>query len=121
MVLLKQVASYLAMPIFVVDEHGALTYYNEAAEALLGNRYEETGPLALDDWAAMFTPTDPQGQPIPPEELPIALAVRHRRPAQDTLWILGLDGVTRRLSMTAIPLQGPDERLIGAVAVFWEG
>ena len=120
-VLLKQVASYLSMPIFLVDEDGALVYYNEAAEALLGNRYEETGQLPLEQWGTMFTPTDAQGSPIPPDELPLALAVHHRRPAQETFWILGLDGVTRRLSVTAIPLQTHDERLLGAVALFWEG
>lgn len=121
MVLLKQVASYLAMPIIVVDEGGAIVYYNEAAEALLGNRYEETGPKPLDEWGMMFTPTDPRGEPIPAEELPLAVAIRDGRPTQDTIWILGLDGVTRRLIITAIPLQGPDGRLLGAVALFWEG
>ena len=106
MVLLKQVASYLAMPIFVVDAEGALVYYNEPAEELLGHRYEETGQLSLELWGRLWTPTDADGEPLPPERLTVAIAVRERRPTQDTLWIRGLDGVTRRLTITAIPLHG---------------
>ena len=44
-VLLRQVAGYLATPLFFVDEDGNLEYYNEPAEALLGHRYEETGQM----------------------------------------------------------------------------
>jgi len=36
LILMKQVASYLATPIFLVDRAGTLLYYNEPAEALLG-------------------------------------------------------------------------------------
>ncbi|MGH9035773.1 MAG: PAS domain-containing protein, partial [Acidimicrobiia bacterium] len=83
MVLLKQVASYLAMPIFVVDAEGALVYYNEPAEELLGYRYEETGQLPLESWGQMWTPTDAQGDPLAPERLPVAIAAREHRPALD--------------------------------------
>jgi PAS domain S-box-containing protein len=120
MVLLKQVASYLAMPIFVVDAEGALVYYNEPAEELLGHRYEETGQLPLENWGRLWTPTDSQGESLPPERLPVAVAIQEHRPAQDTFWIRGLDGVTRRLTVTAIPLNGRTSELLGALAIFWE-
>ena len=120
MVLLKQVASYLAMPIFVVDAEGALLYYNEPAEALLGNRYEETGQLPLETWGRLWTPTDSAGEPLPPESLPLAIALRERRPAQETIWIQGLDGVTRRITITAIPIDGRTSEVLGALAIFWE-
>ena len=120
MVLLKQVASYLAMPIFVVDAEGALVYYNEPAEELLGHRYEETGQLPLETWGRLWTPTDAQGEPLPPERLPLGIAVRERRPSQETMWIRGLDGVTRRITITAIPLDGRTSELLGALAFFWE-
>ncbi|MDQ3943842.1 MAG: PAS domain-containing protein [Actinomycetota bacterium] len=120
MVLLKQVASYLAMPIFVVDAEGALEYYNEPAEDLLGRRYEEAGQLPLDLWGRMWTPTDSGGEPLPPDRLPLAIAVRERRPSQETLWIQGSDGVTRRIMITAIPINGRTSELIGALAIFWE-
>lgn len=120
MVLLKQVASYLAMPIFVVDAEGALVYYNEPAEILLGRRYEETEQFPLERWGRLWTPTDADGEPLPPERLPLAVAVRERRPSQETLWIQGLDGVTRRITITAIPIDGRTSELLGALAIFWE-
>jgi PAS domain S-box-containing protein len=120
MVLLKQVASYLAMPIFVVDAEGALVYYNEPAEELLGHRYEEAGQLPLDLWGRLWTPTDSDGEPLPPERLGVAIAAREHRPAQDTLWIRGLDGVTRRITITAIPIDGRTSEHLGALAIFWE-
>jgi PAS domain-containing protein len=36
LILMTQVASYLATPIFVVDPNGDLVYFNEPAEQLLG-------------------------------------------------------------------------------------
>jgi PAS domain-containing protein len=121
MLLLRQVASYLAMPMFVVDADGELVYYNEPAEALLGRRYEETGQMPMEVWGTIFTPTDSDGQPLPPEQLPLAMAVQRRHPTQGSFWILGLDGVTRRLVVSAIPLDDSDGRPLGAVAIFWEG
>ena len=120
MVLLKQVASYLAMPIFVVDAEGALVYYNEPAENLLGHRYEETGQLPLEQWGRLWTPTDSRGDPLSPDRLALGIAVRERRPTQETIWIRGLDGVTRRITVTAIPINGRASEFIGALAIFWE-
>jgi hypothetical protein len=34
--------------------------------------------------------------------------------------IQGLDGVPRRIAVTAFPLEGQGERHLGAVAIFWE-
>ena len=81
LILMKQLASYLAMPIFLVDPAGTLLYYNEPAEALLGQRYDETGEMALDVWGKVFVPTDRDGTPLSPEELPLAVAVA-RAPAR---------------------------------------
>ncbi len=120
MVLLKQVASYLAMPIFVVDAASSLVYYNEPAEELLGHRYEETEQMPLELWGRLWTPTDAQGDPLSPERLSLAVAVRERRPTQETLWIRGLDGVSRRITVTAIPISGRDSELLGGLAIFWE-
>ena len=119
-VLLRQVAGYLATPMFVVDEDGTLEYYNEPAELLLGHRYEETGQMALEEWGRLWAPTHPDGRPMDPEELPLAVAVRDRKPAQATLSIRGLDGVDRSLLVTALPLESSDGAHLGAVAIFWE-
>ena len=38
-ILMRQLASYLAVPIFLVDPAGNLIFYNEPAERLLGRRF----------------------------------------------------------------------------------
>ena len=120
MILVRQLASYLAMPIFVVDPEGTLVFYNEPAESLLGRRFEETGEMPMSEWSTIFEPTDETGVPIAPNEVPLAIALTERRPAHRGLWIRGLDNVQRHLEVTGFPLIGQANRYLGAVAIFWE-
>lgn len=69
-ILARHLAEHLAMPMFIVDPQGELLYYNEPAEALLGLRYNETGPLPAQEWSTIFQPMDREGRPIQPESLP---------------------------------------------------
>ena len=120
MILMRQVASYLAMPIFIVDCDGTLVFYNEPAEVLLGLRYDETGEMAMQEWGTVFVPTDADGNSLAPEQLPLAVALREHRPAHGEFFITALDGQAHGLSVTAFPLIGQHERQLGAVALFWE-
>ena len=120
MILVRQLASYLAMPIFIVDPQGTLVFYNEPAESILGRRFEETGEMPIDEWSTIFLPTDEAGKLIAPEELPLAIALAERRPAHRALWIWGLDKVQRHLEVTSFPLIGQAKRYLGAIAIFWE-
>lgn len=119
-ILMRQLAGYLVMPMFLADPIGNLLFYNEPAEALLGRRFDEIGPMGLEVWSTIFKPTDDNGAPIPPDEVPLVVALQHRRPVHSTLHITGLDGVARRLEVTAFPLIGQGNRHLGAVAMFWE-
>jgi PAS domain-containing protein len=120
MILMRQLASYLAMPIFLVDPAGNLLFYNEPAEALLGHRYEETGGMPLAEWAQVFQPTSEDGSPLPLEALPLVIALQQHCAAHLAFQIRGLDGVHRKIEATAFPLEGQGERYLGAVAIFWE-
>jgi PAS domain-containing protein len=120
MILTRHLASYLAVPIFVVDTEGTLVFYNEPTELLLGRRFDETGEMPLDEWSVVFTPVDEHGVPIPPEGLPLVIALEERRPAHRRFFIHGLDRVRRHIELTAFPLVGQAERHLGAVALFWE-
>ena len=120
LLLLKQVAGYLAMPVFLVDEDGALEYYNEPAEELLGQRYEETGQIPLEIWGKLWSPTGPDGRQLAPEELPVAVAVRDRRPVLGVVSIRRPDGSDRQLTITALPFEAADGSHLGAFAIFWE-
>jgi hypothetical protein len=41
-----------------VDERGTLVFFNEAAGALVGRRFEETGALEPREWGEAFGPFD---------------------------------------------------------------
>jgi PAS domain-containing protein len=119
-ILTRHLATYLAMPIFVVDPEGALVFYNEPAEALLGCRFEQKGTMTLEEWSRVFVPTDAQGAPLPNDERPLLIAIAERQPCHRDFWLRGLDGVLRHIEVTAFPLIGQAERYLGAVAIFWE-
>lgn len=120
LLLLKQVAGYLAMPVFLVDDDGGLEFYNEPAEELLGLRYEETGQIPLEIWGKLWSPTDTDGRQLAPEELPVAVAVRERRPVLGVVSIRRPDGSDRQLTITALPFEAADGSHLGAFAIFWE-
>lgn len=120
LILMRQLASSLAMPVFLVGADGTLAYYNEPAEALLGKRFDETGEMSVREWASAWQPAEKGGTPLPAERLPLAIAVAERRPARGDFWIHGLDGQHRHIEVTALPLLRATDELVGAVAVFWE-
>jgi PAS domain-containing protein len=120
LILARQLASYLVMPIFIVDPRGNLIYYNEPAEGILGRHFEETGEMPIEVWSTLFEPTDETDKPLAPESLPLVIALTQNRPAHRDMWIQGLDGVRRLIEVTAFPINGQAERYLGALAIFWE-
>jgi PAS domain-containing protein len=119
-ILTRQLAGYLSVPLFLVDPQGDLLFYNEPAETILGRRFEETGAMPAAIWSSVFTPVDDQGQPIPPQDLPLMTALTKQRPAYKRFHIQGLNGKRRRIEVAAIPIQGLQGEFLGAVALFWE-
>jgi PAS domain-containing protein len=119
-ILSRHLAEYLAMPIFIVNPDGDLIFYNEPAEAILGKRYNETGSMPASEWSTVFHPMDRDGSPIPPQELPLVIAITQRRPAHRIFWIRAMDGNMRRIEVTALPLIGQADRFLGGIAFFWE-
>jgi hypothetical protein len=118
-VLMRQLASYLAMPILLVDPLGTLLFYNEPAEALLGRRYEETGDMPLAKWTRLFRLTAEDGSPLALEARPLVMALQQHRAVHGAFWIQGRDGIAQKIEATAFPLEGQGMRQLGAVAIFW--
>jgi PAS domain-containing protein len=120
LILFRQLAQALAVPVFLVDERGDLIFLNEAAEGLLGIRFDDLDEMPFEKWTTMFRPKATDGRSIKADALPLAQAVLHRRPAHGAMSITGSDGVARSIEVTAFPLEGGRGRLLGAVAMFWE-
>ena len=119
-ILARHLAENLALPIFIVDPQGNLIFFNEPAEAVLGLRFGDTGLLPASEWSTMFEPVEQDGKPIPPEELPLVIAMTYNHPAHKGFWIKDLNKNMRQIELTAFPIIGQSGRISGAVAIFWE-
>ena len=119
LILLRQLAGYLDMPVFVVDVEGRLAYYNEPAALLLGVRFDEVGGMEVADWLGAFRPGDEAGGLLSADQVPLLIALRERRPVHRDLWISRLDGVRRPIGATSFPLVGAGGIQLGAVVLFW--
>jgi len=91
LILTRQLASYLAMPLLIFDREVNLLFYNAPAEAILGRRFAETGEMRLADWAGMMPLYQEDGTPIPPEDRPLVAAMREG-------WTADRDGSSPRHS-----------------------
>ncbi len=120
LILMRQLANYLSLPIFIIGMDGNLLFYNEAAGELAGRPYDEAGQLSLDQLEATFSLVSEDGSPLRAQDLPVTIALRERRPMHRRIKYRGLDAVTRIIEITALPLDGQAGRPLGAVAIFWE-
>ncbi len=120
MILLRQWASTMAIPIWMCDADGNLIYYNEPAEVVLGIRFDEAGEIPAADVADKFVTTDLDGSPLLPEQLPLVIALTRAEPSHKPLRFKAGDGSWRVVEVTAIPVTGHADRVLGAVTLFWE-
>lgn len=119
-ILARQLAGCLAMPILIVDIEGTLIFYNEPAEAILNQRFQETGEMPAAEWVNLFAIADEERNLIPPDERPMSLALIQRQPISRTVWIRTGDDTGRHVSITAFPLIGQAGKFLGAMMIFWE-
>lgn len=119
-ILTRQLADCLSIPVFITDTSGNLIFYNEPAEGLLGKRFEETGEMPVEMWATDFSPMDDFSNIIPPEELPLVKTLKNCHPYHKTFWIKSLQGVKEKISVTSYPIIGREKKFVGAVAIFWK-
>ncbi len=119
-ILNRQLADCLSIPVFITDTEGNLIYYNEPAEIILGKKYEETGEMPVSVWGTIFKPVDEKRNPLSPEDLPLVKTLRNRKPYHKTFYIENLMGKIEKISVTSYPILGRPARFIGAVALFWD-
>ena len=120
LILLRQLASRLPMPVVLVDAEGVLVYFNPATERLLGYDRAEYPEFPISALETLGDPRDADNNPMPVEHMPISVALHDRRPQQARMIIHGVDGRPHRIVTTAIPLDGQGGALLGAMSIFWE-
>ncbi|MFS8082116.1 MAG: PAS domain-containing protein [Ginsengibacter sp.] len=119
-VLNRQLADCLSIPVFITDTVGNLIFYNEPAEEILGKRFEETGEMPVEQWSTEFKPVDEKGNVLPAEELPLVKALKNGSPFHKSFYIESLKGKNQKISVTAYPIIGRTGKMLGAVAIFWK-
>src|SRR5437867_5176098 len=95
LILARQLASGLAVPVLLVDNRGDTLFYNEPAEAIFGRRFDEIDALPFEERTAMLAPRRATGEQLAADDLPGMTAMRERRPAHAEFFIHGFDGVLR--------------------------
>jgi PAS domain-containing protein len=118
LILARNLLASLSTPAFLVDRVGEIAFYNEAAGALLGRRYEDSGPMQATDWAQQYGPYDDDGNPIPFEELDVTEALMGNRPAHSSFCIRTADGRTHEIEASGVPIVGTGG-FRGAMVMFW--
>jgi PAS domain-containing protein len=118
LILARNLLTSLSTPAFLVDESGTLIFYNEAAGALLGISFEESGRMPAEEWSHAIGPFGDDGTPIPIEDLPTTKALRRGRPAHGGFTVRSMRGDNYEIESTALPIvaEGGQE---GAMIFFW--
>ena len=108
------------MPILIVDTEGTLIFYNEPAEVILDQRFEETGEMSADAWTGLFAIEDEARTPIASEDRPMMMALSEKKPFSQTVWMRCGHREWRHVNITAFPLVGEGGQFLGAQMIFWE-
>jgi len=119
-ILNRQLADCVSMPVFITDPTGNLIFYNEPAEKVLGTRFDETGEMKVEQWGTMFKQKDDDGEAMAADQLPLAKTLGDQKPHHKTFWIESMQGKKERISVTSYPIIGRAGTFLGAVAIFWE-
>lgn len=119
LILARNLLSSISTPAFLVDVDGVLVFFNEAAGALLGRQFEETGKMPHEQWGQAFGPFDRDGEPLPYEELPLTVALRQGCPAHDRFKLQSARGECHEVEVSALPLVASGGGFRGALAIFW--
>jgi PAS domain-containing protein len=117
LILARNLISIISLAALLVDSDQRIVFYNDAAAEIVGSPFEEIGTLPQEEWNARYGPFDAAGTPVPPDELPLSIAVREGRPAYARLHIRGERGPLE-VETGALPLVGP-AGYHGAIVVFW--
>ena len=119
-ILLRQWASMMSVPIWVTDAAGDLVYFNEPTESLIGLRFEEAGDISVAELSRRFELCDLAGTPLVDHERPLVMALQKQQPAQRLVRMRSQDGQAKVISDTAVPIVGEGDRLLGVMVILWD-
>jgi PAS domain-containing protein len=119
LILARNFLTSLSTPAFLADGSGALIFYNEAAGALLGISFEESGRMPPEEWNRAIGPFGEDGEPMPVEEIPTTKALRRGKPAHGRFTMRSVKGDWYDIESSVLPIvaEGGQE---GAMIFIWQ-
>ena len=120
LILARQLASLVSMPILLFDAEGTLVFFNEPAEPILNRRFEETGEMSGDELLSLLEVQDENRCPVAPEDRPSRIARAERRAISRTMWLRATGTEWKHLGVTTVPLIAEGDTLVGLLHLFWE-
>jgi len=118
LILARNLLSSISTPALLVGPEGMLLFYNEAAGALLGRRFEESGTMTALEWTSQFGPFGEDGRPLPYDQIPLTIAIRSGQPAHFNFKIREATGGSQDVAASGIPIVGANGSS-GAIVIFW--
>jgi PAS domain-containing protein len=119
LILARNLLTSISTPAFLVDSDAAVVFYNEAAAAVLGRPFEDSGRMSADQWTEAFGPLDDQGAPIQVDGLAPTEAIRAGRPAHGVFTIRAANGQRVSVEASAFPIVASEHGSSGAMILFW--
>ena len=108
----RQILESLPVAIYTTDQDGTITYYNRAAADLAGREPS----VGKDKWCVTFKLFTADGQELPHDECPMAIALKENRPVRNQEAVAQRpDGSFFPFLPYPTPLQDEQGNLIGAV------
>ncbi len=110
----EKMLAALPAGVYTTDAEGRILFFNQAARELWG-RSPEPG---VDRWCGFPRVLRPDGSVLPPDQRPMAVALREQRPvAGEEIVIERADGTRRRVMAYPEPLRDADGTLVGGVSM----
>jgi PAS domain S-box-containing protein len=108
----RRLAEALPAPIFMTDSAGRITFYNDAAARFWGR----TPRIGTSYFSGAWKLYRPDGQALPPDQYPLAIALREQRPIRGVEAQLERpDGTRVSFTSSPTPLFDAAGELVGAV------
>ncbi len=102
----------LPAPIYVTDADGMVTHFNQACIGFAGR----TPAVGKDRWCVTWKLYTDDGEPLPHDQCPMAIAILQRREVRGVTAIAERpDGARVHFQPFPTPFFGPDGELLGAV------
>lgn len=119
LILARNLLTSISTPAFLLDDEAAVVFYNEAAAAMLGRTFEESGRMEAEQWTRAFGPLDGGGAPVEVDALATTDAIRSGRPSHAEFTIRSADGESTAIEASAFPIVASEAGSSGAMVLFW--